>query len=354
MTQEQGELRVEPICQLAGVSRAGYYRSLQQQEPKQEEMMVRAAIQQIVLEHKRRYGSPRVTRELQNRGLAVNHKRVERLMREDNLLALRQRPFRVTTEARHHLPVYLNLAARMELTGINQVWVADITYLRLAEEFVYLAVVLDRFSRRVVGWALGRNLTTRLTADALQAAIALRHPPPGLVHHSDRGVQYASEEYIALLTAQGMLPSMSRPANPYDNAFCESFMKTLKSEEIYCQQYRDLEDLRHNIEAFIDGYYNRVRLHSALGYRTPIAFEAAQPVAPPAAGTAAATVSFPRHGEIYRSDGSSGEPAAAGSPAHRLDESPDDYSSVSCSPAELTSASPSDQDLVATPDHESR
>jgi transposase InsO family protein len=242
----------------------------------------------------------------------------------------------------------------MELTGINRVWAADITYVRLAEEFVYLAVVLDRFSRRAVGWALDRNMTTRLTRDALQAAVTLRHPPPGLVHHSDRGVQYASEEYIALLTAQGMVPSMSRPANPYDNAFCESFMKTLKSEEIYCQQYRDLEDLRHNIGAFIDGYYNRVRLHSALGYRTPMGFEATHAVAEPAGLTAAAKVSFPRHREIYRSDGPSGEPAPADSPAHRLDESPDDYSSVSCSPAELTSASPSNQELAANLDHASR
>jgi transposase InsO family protein len=355
MTQPQGGLNVEQICQLAGVSRAGYYRSLREKEPRKEEMMVRAAIQEIVIEHKRRYGSPRVTRELRHRGLAVNHKRVERLMREDNLLALRQHKFRATTDSRHDFPVYLNLAARMNLTGINQLWVADITYVRLREEFVYLAIVLDRFSRRVLGWALERYITAQLTAAALQAAIALRHPPVGLVHHSDRGVQYASEEYIALLTAHGMLPSMSRPANPYDNAFCESFMKTLKTEEIYCHQYRDLEDLRHNMEAFIEDYYNRARLHSALGYRTPIEFETAQTVTQPTELTAAAKVSFPRHEEIYRSDiVPFGEQDSACSPAHRLDESPDDYSLASCSPAELTSASPSDQNLATNTDHASR
>ena len=167
----------------------------------------------------------------------------------------------------------LNLAARMKLSGINQLWVADITYIRLKAEFVYLAVILDGFSRKVVGWALDRTLAVRLTIGALEQAIERRHPEPGLVHHSDRGFQYAHAEYIAILEKHHMVPSMSRPANPYDNASCESFMKTLKREEIYANKYDDLENLRANIEEFIEQYYNRLRLHSALGYRSPEEFE---------------------------------------------------------------------------------
>ena len=220
------------------------------------------------LEHRGRYGYRRVSREFRRRGLVVNHKRVARLMREDNLLAIQPRAWVQTTDSDHELKVYLNLAARMQLTGINQLWVADITYIRLRTEFVYLAVVLDAWSRKVVGWALGRSLAAQLTVVALEQAIAQRKPMPGLVHHSDRGSQYACREYVNLLASQGMVPSMSRPANPYDNASCESFMRTLKREEIYANTYRDLEDLRAHIEEFIERYYNRIRLHSALGYLT--------------------------------------------------------------------------------------
>ena len=184
-------------------------------------MEVRAAIQQIVLEHRRRYGYRRVTAQLRRRGMLVNHKRVSRLMRADNLLAVQPRAFVVTTDSRHEFE-------RMTLTGINQLWGADITYIRLQTEFVYLAVILDGFSRKVVGWALERTLATRLPKAALEKAIAERQPSPGLVHHSDRGVQYASDEYMQVLQEHHMIPSMSRPANPYDNASCESFMKTLK------------------------------------------------------------------------------------------------------------------------------
>ena len=236
-------------------------------------MEVRSTIQQIVLEHRRRYGYRRLTTELRRRGLIVNHKRVARLMREDNLLAVQPRTFVVTTDSKHEFRVYLNLANRMKLTGINQLWVADITYIRLQSEFVYLAVILDAFSRKVVGWALERTMATRLTKSALEQAIAARQPAPGLVHHSDRGLQYASNEYVHVLLAHQMIPSMSRPANPYDNASCESFMKTLKREEVYANDYVDLEHLRKNIEAFIDDYYNRCRLHSALGYQPPEEFE---------------------------------------------------------------------------------
>jgi putative transposase len=269
----QGRLSIERMCHLAPVSRAGFYRHLQDRAPAQEEMEVRSTIQAIAVEHRRRYGYRRITAELRRRGMLVNHKRVARMMREDNLLAVQPRTFRVTTDSAHDLEVFLNLACRMTLTGINQLWVADLTYIRLQREFVYLAVILDAFSRKVVGWTLDRSLASRLARSALEQAIAKRQPPPGLVHHSDRGVQYASDDYVKLLQQHRMIPSMSRPANPYDNASCESFLKTLKREEIYANDYRNLEHLAANIETFIDEYYNPCRLHSALGYRPPEEFE---------------------------------------------------------------------------------
>lgn len=344
----QGSLCIERMCQLAQVSRAGFYRSLQERQPVQEEMEVRAAIQQIVLQHRRRYGYRRVTAELRRQGLLVNHKRVARLMRADNLLAVQPRAFVGTTDSKHQLEVYLNLAKRMKLTGINQLWVADITYIRLRTEFVFLAVILDAFSRKVVGWELDRTLATRLAKAALEKAIALRQPPPGVVHHSDRGVQYASDEYVQTLQANQMIPSMSRPANPYDNASCESFMKTLKREEIYANTYVDIEHLRTNIEAFIEQYYNRYRLHSALGYQSPDEFEQQLEATVASAG---ATMSFFRHGEDYRNyqapslmrSGSEAAPLTIG-----FDESPAGYSLASCSPAALASASPAGQDSETT------
>jgi putative transposase len=340
----QGNLSVERMCQLAQVSRASFYRSLQQQEPQQEEMELRAAIQEIFLGHRRRYGYRRVTMELRRRGMPVNRKRVQRVMQADNLLALQRRAFVVTTDSSHELEVYLNLARRLKLTGINQLWVADITYLRLAKEFVYLAVILDAFSRKVVGWALDRTLTASLPKAALEMAIAARQPAPGLVHHSDRGVQYASAKYVQVLQQHGIVPSMSRPANPYDNASCESFMKTLKQEEIYSNDYRDLEHLRMNIEIFIERYYNRCRLHSALGYRPPEEFEQALDSTVNSAG---ATMSFFRHEEIYRPDSTKALTGSDPQTAPRtigFDESPTGYSLASCSPAELASASPVDAD----------
>lgn len=336
----QGNLSVERMCQLAPVSRASFYRWLQERQPDQAEMELRATIQEIFLEHRRRYGYRRITRELRARGLRVNCKRVQRLMQEDNLVALQRRAYVVTTDSQHELEVYLNLASRLQLTGINQLWVADITYIRLKTEFVYLAVILDAFSRKVVGWALERTLTSRLTKAALEMAIATRQPLPGLVHHSDRGVQYAAADYVAVLEQHGIIPSMSRPANPYDNAHCESFMKTLKHEEIYCNQYRDLEHLRAHVSSFIEQYYNRVRLHSALGYRSPTDFEQ---TLIPANNSFGPTMSFFRHEEIYRPDSPKtlkGSDLLTAPPTIGIDESPTGYSLVSCSPAELTSASP--------------
>jgi len=285
----QGNLSIERMCQLANVSRAGFYRSLQQREPEEEDMQVRSAIQEIFAAHKRRYGYRRVNAELRRRGLVVNHKRVARLMREDNLLAAQPKSFVITTDSDHELEVCLNLARRMKLTGMNQLWVADITFIRLRREFVYLAVILDAFSRKVVGWELGQTLTARLSIAALKKAIAERQPPPDVVHHSDRGVQYACSEYVDILRRHSMIPSMSRPANPYDNASCESFMKTLKREEIYANEYRDLDHLRENVAGFIESYYNRVRLHSALGYRPPTEFEAA---ASPGVASQGASIEF--------------------------------------------------------------
>ncbi len=337
----QGSLSVERMCRVAAVSRASFYRWLEPCMPVEEETEVRAAIQAVVLEHRRRYGYRRVTRELRRRGLLVNHKRVARLMGEDNLLAVQPRAWVATTRSEHELEVYMNLAARMTVTGINQLWVADITYIRLAAEFVYLAVVLDAYSRKAVGWALGRTLAAELPVAALRQAIAQRQPPPGLVHHSDRGVQYASEEYAQVLRAHGMVPSMSRPANPYDNAFCESFMRTLKREEIDARSYRHLDDLRAHVQEFIEQYYNRSRLHSALGYRPPEEFEQMTAVQPhhQAGACGAASMSFFRHGEIYRWDR---ETAQTASPTHPIDESPAGYSLAGCSPAEPDSASPTE------------
>ena len=269
----QGSLSIERMCQLVAVSRRSFYRSLKERQPVDEEMEVRSAIQQIALEHRRRYGYRRITAELHRRGMPVNHKRVVRIMREDNLLGIQPKRFVVTTNSNHKLEVYLNLAGRMKLTAINQLWVGDITYIRLKAEFVYLAVILDAFSRRVLGWMLDRTLVARLTIGALEQAIEERRPEPGLVHHSDRGFQYACAEYMAIIEQYRMVPSMSRPANPYDNASCESFMKTLKREEIYANKYDNLEHLRANIGEFIEEYYNRQRLHSALGYRSPEEFE---------------------------------------------------------------------------------
>ena len=263
------------MCHLAGVSRASYYRHWGVVAPDEAEMAVRASIQKVVLTNRRRYGYRRVAVDLR-------HKRVLRMMREDNLLAIRYRKYILTTNSQHDYQVYLNLAARMTVTAVNQLWVADITYIRLRTEFVFLAVVIDRYSRKAIGWALDRSLTARVAVTALQQAIGRRQPPPGVVHHSDQGTQYASAEYAAVLQARQMVPSMSRPANPYDNAACESFMKTLKQEEIYCNQYADFDELSRHLEEFIDAYYNRLRLHSALGYRTPEEFERDATAAAPA------------------------------------------------------------------------
>lgn len=261
------------------MSRAGYYRFLQPVAEKAAEMELRDAIQKQALQMPA-YGYRRITAALRRTGWVVNHKRVLRLMRVDNLLCLRKKAFVRTTDSNHELRIYPNLARELKVSGLNQLWVADITYIRLLLEFVYLAVILDACSRRVIGWALGRTLEAELALKALRRALARGRVAPGLVHHSDRGVQYASKDYIELLTEHGILISMSRPGNPYDNAQAESFIKTLKYEEVYRTEYLDFVEARRRIGRFIDSVYNKKRLHSALGYLPPAEFERQQQLFP--------------------------------------------------------------------------
>jgi len=261
------------MCHLAQVSRSSFYRYLREKWPVEEELALRSAIQDLVLEHRWRYGYRRVTAELRQRGMIVNRKRVARLMREDNLLTVRDTSPFASVGAVRAVQIYSNLPSRMKVSGPNQLWVADITYIHLKTEFVYLAVLLDSFSRMVIGWALGRALQAKLPLRALEQAIAHRRPTPGVVHHSDQGVQYVCREYMQALHEHRMVPSMSRPTNPYDNATCESFLRTLKREQINATAYPDFESLHEELTEFIDRYYNRLRLHSALGYQSPEGFE---------------------------------------------------------------------------------
>jgi transposase InsO family protein len=267
-----GRLPVERMVKLGRVSRSGFYRFGDADPGPDADMDLRDAIQKIAVEWPA-YGRPRVTRELRERGWKVNSKRIYRLMREDNLLCVRKRKFVVTTDSNHTRRVYPTLARDMVLSGINQLWRADITYIRLRDEFVFLAVILDAYSRRVIGWALDRTMEDALTLTALRMALSRRAVGPGLVHHSDRGSQYASNDYTNLLKANGIEISMSRKGNPWDNAACESFMKTLKYEEVLRNEYRDLADARSFIREFLEKIYNQKRLHSALGYVPPARFE---------------------------------------------------------------------------------
>jgi len=269
-------LTLERMLELGRVSRSSFYRFDAEGAPGPDtDMELRDAIQRIALEMPS-YGRRRITAELRRRGWAVNPKKVHRLMREDNLLCVRRRKFVVTTDSKHGRKIYPNLARGMVLTAMDQLWIADITYIRLRDEFVFLAVILDAFSRRVIGWALDRTMEDSLTLEALGMALSRRTIQPGLVHHSDRGSQYASGDYTDLLKATGIDISMSRKANPWDNAACESFMKTLKYEEVHRNEYRDLGEAQSCIAEFLEKVYNKKRLHSALGYLPPAEFEAQQ------------------------------------------------------------------------------
>jgi putative transposase len=280
------------MCELATVSRASFYRHWEQEELDTAEMTLRDAIQKAALGH-RGFGYRRIKVEIENAGFVVGVKKVRRIMRQDNLLAVRRRKFIRTTDSAHSYRVYPNLAQYLELSNIDQLWVADLTYIRLLSEFVYLAVVLDAWSRKVIGWALSRNVDHLLTLEALEQAIATRDPQPGLVHHSDRGTQYACNEYVGRLEKIQATLSMSRPASPWENGKCESFMKTLKQEEIDARPYRDYENLRLNIEEFIEEVYNKRRMHSALRYQSPVEFEKSRMTRLPAA------LVLPRHKEVY-------------------------------------------------------
>ncbi len=266
-----------------GLARSSYYYHPRGASPAklQADADLRDRIEELALRFPR-YGYRRMTRQLQREGFRVNHKRVLRLMRASDLLVKCKRQWVSTTDSRHGFHIYPNRYAQHPPVEINQVWVADLTYVRLRWEFVYLAVILDAFSRRVVGWALSRSLEAELTVSALRAALADRCPPPGLIHHSDRGVQYACDQYVQLLTEAGCQISMSRRGSPYDNAQAESFFKTLKYEEVNLSEYRNLEEAAASIGAFIEHIYNGERLHSALGYLPPAEFE--EQLIPPSAG----------------------------------------------------------------------
>ena len=264
-------LAIQDRCRLAGVPRSSYYRLHQHRQTPADPVV--QEVRQLCAEYPR-YGYRRVSKQLQRQGLQVNHKRVLALMHKENLLCRKKRRFVSTTDSRHGLPIYPNLARTLQLNGPNKLWVADMTYVRLVRGFAYLAVILDAFSRRAIGWAISMHIDTKLSLAALTMALETRSLAPGLVHHSDRGVQYASSDYVALLKSKNITISMSRTGNPYDNAKVESFMKTLKAEEISLNVYETFRDAKQNIDRFIGLVYNNKRLHSALGYRPPVEFEA--------------------------------------------------------------------------------
>lgn len=293
-SQGSGSASVERLCRIADVSRAAFYRHWGASAPRREETALRDVVHRLCLAH-RHYGYRRIGALLRREGWCANHKRVVRIMREDNLLCLRRPAFRpATTDSGHRWRVWPNLARHMVPMAVNQLWVADITYVRLAEAFVYLAVVLDACSRKVVGWAMEDHLRAELALGALAMALGSRETVPGgLVHHSDRGVQYACGDYVARLEAAGIQPSMSRAGCPYDNAMAESFMKTLKQEEVNGTDYRDLAHARAAIGTFIEAVYNRQRLHSALAYRSPEEYEQSAPWAAAQQPMARETLSCP-------------------------------------------------------------
>jgi len=266
------DLSIRRLCELVGVSRTWWYTHPSPAETAARDTALRDAIERIVLAFPG-YGYRRVTKTLQRAGWDVNHKRVLRVMRQDALLCQLERRFVVTTDAGHPHRTYPNRLAGLALTGPDQAWVADLTYVRLPTTFVYLACVLDAWSRRCVGWRLARTIDTSLPLAALEQALATRRPGPGLIHHSDRGVQYASAAYTARLGAAGARISMSAAGNPYDNAKAESFFKTLKREEVYLSHYQTFAEAEANLDRFIGDVYNAKRLHSSLGYRPPIEFE---------------------------------------------------------------------------------
>jgi len=256
------------------IARSTFYHKSKEKSLEQlkEEMDLRDRVEKICLGFPK-YGYRRVTNQLHREKWVVNHKRVLRMMRENDLLCRIKKRRINTTDSNHSYPVFPNLIKNLTPTSINQVWVCDITYIRILTAFVYLAVILDLYSRKVIGYALSKHIDTNLTLSALQMAIRDRNPAPGCIHHSDRGVQYASSEYVNELRRYDLRISMSRKGNPYDNAVCESFIKTLKNEEVYLWEYKTIEDAKRRICHFVKDVYNEKRLHSSLGYRPPNEFE---------------------------------------------------------------------------------
>lgn len=271
----QRQIPVSNACSALKLSRSNLYSQIGKSRQEDLDKHLKKEIEDIATEYPF-YGYRRVSKELRRRDLLVNHKRVLRLMREDNLICRRKKSFRpVMTDSDHNYNIYPNLIKDVEVTGLNQVWVGDITYVQLLEGFIYLAAIIDIFSRKCIGWSLGRSIDTNLVLEALNMAIAARRHLgfSNLVHHSDQGVQYASDEYVRRLEELGIRISMSRKGNVYDNAFAESFMKTLKSEEVDINEYETLADVQTNIKRFIEEVYNRKRLHSSIGYVAPEKFE---------------------------------------------------------------------------------
>ena len=268
------ELDTAGACMALAVSKSGYYMWLSKAPAANNDMPLRDEMQKIATEFPR-YGYRRITAELRRRSYAVNHKKVLRLMRQDSLLCARRLFKPATTDSNHNLRVYPNLAKDMQVTGLNHLWVADITYIRLETEFVYLAVIMDVFSRRCIGWELSSNIDAQLVLNALDMALENRNGADlsGLVHHSDQGAQYACAEYVGRLRSRGISLSMSGKGNPYDNAFAESLIKTLKCEEVYLNEYESFSDAYRNLKRFIEDVYNVKRIHSGIGYRTPFEVE---------------------------------------------------------------------------------
>jgi putative transposase len=271
MQQGYPALSIRSLCRLTAVSRSWFYD--RDETPSEQEVALRATIEDITLAFPG-YGYRRVTHALARDGWTVNHKRVLRIMQEESLLCQLKRRFIATTESQHGYRRYANLLTDRVLTAPNEAWVADITYIRLPAAFVYLAAILDAYSRYCVGWALSRWIDTELALAALDRALLVRQPPAGLIHHSDQGVQYASTAYVERLAGIGARVSMAGKGNPYENAKAERFFRTLKYEEVYLKDYRDFDEAHANISSFIDEVYNAKRLHSSLGYRPPAEFEA--------------------------------------------------------------------------------
>jgi len=272
IAENKNDISINRACKLFDISRDAYYHWLKTKDKVKVDADLKDKIEEIILEFAG-YGYRRVTKELERRGYIINHKKVLKIMREKSLLCKIKRAFVKTTDSNHKLATYPNIARDILLTGINQLWVSDITYIRLPQEFVYLAVILDAYSRKVVGWHLSKRIDSNLCLRALDAALSLRNISKGLVHHSDQGIQYATCNYVNKLKENGIQISMSRKGNPYDNAKAESFFKTLKREEVYLFEYETFAEAKLHIGSFIEDVYNQKRLHSSLGYVPPNEFE---------------------------------------------------------------------------------